>query len=272
MTSTTGPALAITPRGTLTGARTLPSETAPLVLLHAFPLDHRMWEPAAGALVDLPLLLVDLPGAGMSPVVEPTLAAAAEALADSLAAWGASRWVVAGVSMGGYVAMALARSHPDPVAGLALIDTKAAADDDAARVSRHEVARRVLAENSVGAVIGMAEALVGPSSGASRPELVAQVREWIASGDAAGIAWAEAAMASRPDSSGTLRGLRCPATVIVGDEDQLSPPAVARQMAGAIPGATLNVVAQAGHLSPVEQPEQVAAALRDLYGKALARA
>ncbi|MDR1152698.1 MAG: alpha/beta hydrolase [Bifidobacteriaceae bacterium] len=264
MTATPTPALTIIPRGTLAGSRTVPPGTTPLVLLHAFPLDHRMWEPAAAALADLPLLLVDLPGAGMSPTTEPTVGAAAQALAGSLAAWGASRWTVAGVSMGGYVAMALARSHPGALAGVALIDTKAVPDDDATRASRHEIARRVLAEDSVDAVIGMAEALVGASSRATRPDLVAEVRRWIASGDAAGIAWAEAAMASRPDSRGTLRDLRCPAAVIVGEEDQLSPPDVARQMATSLPGAVLTVVPEAGHLSPLEQPEPVAAALRRL--------
>jgi pimeloyl-ACP methyl ester carboxylesterase len=260
--------LAITARGTLTDADAIPApgpSTVPLVLLHAFPLDHRMWAPVAAALPDLPLLLVDLPGAGLSPVVAPTLAQAATEVAATLKKLRFRRFVVAGVSMGGYVAMALARSHPDALAGVALIDTKSTPDDDAAKANRLEIARRVLADDSVASLAGMADNLVGPTTKRERPEVLARVREWIAQSDPAGVAWAQTAMAGRPDSGRSLGWLRVPTAVIVGEEDQLSPPAGARAMAAAIPGAELTVIPGAGHLTPVERPDAVAAALRRLY-------
>jgi pimeloyl-ACP methyl ester carboxylesterase len=260
--------LTVTPLGTLSQAAADRAATLPLVLLHAFPLDHRMWEPVADQLVDLPLLLMDLPGAGMSPVVQPTMAAAADAVAATAQTLGYSRLVVAGVSLGGYVAMAFARAHPEALAGVGLVDTKPTADDPAARASRHDVARRVLELDSVAPVLGMAESLVGVTTRADRPAVVGQLRAWIASGDAAGVAWAQAAMAARPDSTQTLRDLRVPVAVIVGEEDQLSPPEVAREMAAAAPGVVLTVVPRAGHLSPVERPDAVAEALRNLYRRA----
>jgi pimeloyl-ACP methyl ester carboxylesterase len=259
----------MTQLGTLAGEQTPSTPTIPLVLLHAFPLDHRMWEPAAAHLRDLPIVLIDLPGAGFSPVTAPTMAAAAGASAQTLIAAGFTRWVVGGVSMGGYVTMALARSHPDALAGLALIDTKPTADDADTRAARHATARRVLVDRSVEAVAGMAETLVGATTRAERPEMVAQVREWIAGGDAGGVAWAQTAMAARPDSRGTLREMRQPVSIIVGEEDQLSPPDIAEAMARAIPHAEFTVIPGAGHLSPVEQPQAVASALRGLYAKAL---
>ncbi|MDR1426258.1 MAG: alpha/beta hydrolase [Bifidobacteriaceae bacterium] len=259
--------LSVHPRGTLSAGNFDYGRTVPLVLLHAFPLDHRMWEPVAAQLADLPVLLVDLPGAGMSPVVAPTLEAAAGELAGTLTALGYTRWAVGGCSLGGYVALALARLYPDALAGLALIDTKASADDDAVRVARHDVAREVLAAGSAASVIGMADVLVGTAARTKRPELVDEVGSWIASSTPAGLAWAEAAMASRPDSSGTLMRLSCPACVVVGEDDQFSPPGVARLMAAAIPGAVLTVVPRAGHLSPVEGPAPVAGALRALMAR-----
>jgi pimeloyl-ACP methyl ester carboxylesterase len=249
---------------------TAAADAAPaLVLLHAFPLDHRMWEPAANLLADLPLVLVDLPGAGFSPVTVPTIDAAAEALVTTLDRAGIDRWVVAGVSMGGYVAMAVARLYPGRLAGLALIDTKPQADDAGARAARHDLARRVLAAGSAEPVLGMADTLLGPATRAAQPDLVDQVRSWIASGDSAGIAWAATAMAARPDATGTLGGLRVPTAVIVGEDDSFSPPAVARAMAARIPRAELTELPGVGHLSPVEAPSAVAGVLRSLHGRAI---
>jgi pimeloyl-ACP methyl ester carboxylesterase len=229
-----------------------------------------MWLPAARELADLPVLLADLPGAGLSGLTPPSLTAAAEALADTLTAAGHPRWIIAGVSMGGYVAMAMARTCPDSLAGLALIDTKPNADDDVARQSRLALARRVLRERSVEPVVAMASGLVGPTTRSQRPQLVSTIAAWIADQDPAGVAWAQTAMAARPDSTETIKALGVPVSVIVGEEDQLSPPPVAEQMASWIPQADLTVIPEAGHLSPLERPAEVAAALRALHARSAA--
>ncbi|MDR3202626.1 MAG: alpha/beta hydrolase [Bifidobacteriaceae bacterium] len=245
--------------------------TVPLVLIHGFPVDHRMWEPVAELLADLPVLLVDLPGAGESPVAEPTIAAAARALLDSLAAAGSERAVLAGMSMGGYVALAAWRARPSALAGLGLVDTRANADNPATRVQRHAVARRVLSEGTPDAVAPMAEALVSAATRTERPELVDRIRGWIAQSVPAGIAWAEAAMAGRPDATPWLGSVGVPSAVIVGEDDSQSPPAVARAMAAALPDAELTQVPRAGHMSAVEEPVAVAGALRALHARATAR-
>ncbi|MDR0432374.1 MAG: alpha/beta hydrolase [Bifidobacteriaceae bacterium] len=259
--------LKVLPRGSLAGGGTVAPDQPVLVLLHAFPLDHRMWCPVADLLSDLPVCLFDLPGEGLAQGLEPSLDAAAQAITDALTAWGAARWVVGGVSMGGYVAMAMARQNPAGLAGLALIDTKPDPDDAATKQARNLTAREVLAAGSPGPVLGMAEKVLGSTTRASRRDLVDQVRSWIADGDPEAIAWAQAAMASRGDSTQTLRQLRVPASVIVGEQDRLSPPEVAERMAQLIPGADLTVVPNAGHLSPVENPQAIAQALRDLYSR-----
>jgi len=250
--------------------RTGPEDGVPLVLLHAFPLDRAMWHEAAGLLApavpSTPLLLVDLPGLGESPVPDgvPDLAISADAVAAVLDAAGARRAVLAGVSMGGYVAMAFARRHGERLAGLALIDTKATADGEEARANRERVAQAVTGEAGTTVLLPMLEALLGQTTRATLPDVVARVRQAVLAARPEGVAWSQRAMATRPDSLELLGTLRVPAVVVVGEEDTLSPPADARAMADALPDAVLTVVPAAGHLAALEAAPSVAAALAAL--------
>nr|WP_129338480.1 alpha/beta fold hydrolase [Cellulomonas endophytica] len=258
---------------------------APLVLLHAFPLDHRMWRDAAAALVGTgPVLAADLPGAGL-PVAQPgpdVAAAALEDAADDLARalregplGTGGPVVVAGISLGGYVALALLERHPDLVAGLALLDTRSTADPDAARQRRLVVAEEVLAEGHAGPVVGMADDLLGPTTRRERPDLVDQVRRWIGDQPATGVAWAQRAMAARPDRTAALAAFGGPVLVLRGDEDALSGPDAAGHLVAAVADRRRvehGVVPGAGHLSALERPEAVAAALARLRERVAAGA
>jgi len=123
----------------------------PLVLLHAFPLHAAMWDDLLDSLAG-PVLVVDLPGLGNSPVPdgEPDLAVSADAVVAAMDGEGIGRAVIAGVSMGGYVAMAIARRHPARLAGIGLIDTKASADGEEARTNRERIARAVTGDAGTG--------------------------------------------------------------------------------------------------------------------------
>lgn len=245
----------------------------PLVLLHGFPLDHRMWDDVVDLLPgDRTVLALDLPGLGASPSGEdvadafgapatPSLEIVSDAVAATLRAAGVERAVVAGLSMGGYVAMALVERHPDLVAGLGLLDTKSTADDDAARANRLRIADTVLAEGEVDAVLGMRRTLLGETSQALRPDLVERLELWIRSQGPAGVAWSQRAMAARPDRTQVLAGFGGPALVLVGAEDEVTPLVAARHLEAALPAAELVVVPRAGHMSSIESPEPVAAAL-----------
>ncbi len=245
----------------------------PLVLLHAFPLERSMWREVAALLAtaapSTPLILLDLPGLGRSPMPDgvPDLAVSADGVAAVLDAAGADRAVLAGVSMGGYVAMAFARRHQDRLAALALIDTKAGADGEAARANRERVAQAVLGEAGASVLEPMLEGLLGATTRASRPDVVARVREAVLAARPEGVAWSQRAMASRPDSVEVLRALRIPTAVVVGEGDTLSPLPDAEAMAEAMPGATLTVVPRAGHLAALEDPPSVAAALAALLSR-----
>lgn len=250
-----------------------PGTGLPLVLLHAFPLDARMWTDVAAAIPDgVPVLALDLPGLGAAqgvPLPAPALEASADAVAAVLALDGQHRAVVAGLSMGGYVALALVERHPELVAGLGLLDTKATADTDDARANRLRVADAVETSCTVDEVRPMATDLVGAA--ARDRGVPARVEEWIAVQPPAGVAWSQRAMAARPDRTAVLSGYDGPALVLVGEEDGPTPPAEARRSA-ALLGVTPVVVPAAGHLTAVEDPAAVAAALADLHARSVAAA
>lgn len=239
----------------------------PVVLLHGFPLDHRMWDAVAAAIpagravhaVDLlgtPGRADDLPG--------PALEASADDVATTLRAAGIERAVIAGLSMGGYVALALLERHPGLVAGLALVDTKSTADAPEAHANRLRIAGEVDATGTVDAVRPMASSLVGETTRAAGPEIADEVGRWIDQQEPVGVAWSQRAMAARPDRSEVLGAYRGPVLVVVGDEDTVTPVEAAEHLVATASEARLVVIPHAGHLSAVEQPAAVAAAIADL--------
>ncbi|GAA1989848.1 alpha/beta fold hydrolase [Isoptericola halotolerans] len=242
----------------------------PLVLLHGFPLDHRMWAAMVDELPPGPrIVAVDLPGHGHSDLghLPPSLDAAADLVHTTLRGQGEGHAVVVGLSMGGYVALALAERHPEFVRGLGLVDTKSTADDDEVREVRQQVAAAVTSSQNLDAVIGMAAKLLGPTSERERRVHYPAVYEWIRSQSVAGVAWAQRAMAARPDRTAVLRSFTGPVAVVVGDEDRITPEEDAQHMVDAAVDATLTVVPGAAHLSALEEPAVVAKALVDLYGR-----
>ncbi len=259
-----------------------PAEGLPLVLLHAFPLDSRMWDAVVADLTGrddpVPVVTVDAPGFGRSPRARdlarrlgcpdaPSLRTYAAAVEDVLAAEGIDRAVVAGLSMGGYVALALAERHRDLLAGIGLLDTKATADGEDARATRLRVADQATGPLGARAVAPMIDTVLSPATPENQPDVVRTVRGWLEEAPPHGIAWAQRAMAGRPDRVAALSGLDVPGLVLRGADDVSSSQEDAETMAGALADAEVVVVDRAGHLSAVEQPEVVAEALRALHAR-----
>ncbi|MBI1376203.1 MAG: alpha/beta fold hydrolase [Frankiales bacterium] len=241
-----------------------------VVLLHAFPLDSRLWEDVVDPLADAGWAVVvpDLRGFGESaygeegPEDEPSLGAMAHDVLGILDRVGVSNAVVAGISLGGYVAMELLRQDPSRVAGLALIDTKGTADTEQARANRLTVAEQVLAAGSTEALArAMLPTLLGATTHATRPGVVERVRGWILDADPRAVAWTQRAMAARPDSLADLASLAAPSLVLWGEEDETSSRAEQDLMVASLRDARLVTVPGAGHLTVVEDPAAVSAAL-----------
>ncbi|WP_154795097.1 alpha/beta fold hydrolase [Occultella kanbiaonis] len=239
----------------------------PLVLLHGFPLDSRMWSYVITSLPLVPVVAVDAPGFGASSALpDGGLEAFADAVAAGLADVGVTRAVVAGLSMGGYVALALAERHPDLLAGLALLDTKASADDEAGRAKRLDVARAARGADGAAAVAPMLATVLGETTHAQRPEVVEEVRGWLAQAPPSAISWAQESMAVRPDRHPVLEDLRergVAGLVLRGAEDVMASAQDHERMARAL-GVDVVQVPASGHLSAVETPQPVAHALAEL--------
>ncbi|GAB2617920.1 alpha/beta fold hydrolase [Pseudactinotalea suaedae] len=250
---------------------TEPVTAVPLVLLHAFPLDSRMWQPVAERLPDeVPVVLVDAPGFGGTTAGAPGLEELAVEVVSAVRALGVEQAVVAGLSMGGYVAMAIADAAPGLLAGIGLLSTKASADPEPARAARLEMVTAIeRGEREV--ALGMLDKLLGETTRETRSAVVEELREQLREAPLAGLVWAQRSMAERPDRIAALAALPdgLPALVLRGAEDVLMAPEDAEAMAEAL-GVEVVEVAGAGHLTAIEDPDAVATALTDLYRRATA--
>jgi len=161
------------------------------------------------------------------------------------------RAVIAGFSMGGYIAMQLLRDVPQRFAALILIDTRETTDTDEGRAARHRQIDDVRANGTKSVVDAMLPKMVVHES------LLAPVRKIMESASAEWVIAALTAMATRPDSADTLRGANIPALVFVGDKDPITPPSDAERMVAMMRDAELAPIAGAAHLANYERPDQV---------------
>jgi pimeloyl-ACP methyl ester carboxylesterase len=245
----------------------------PFLLIHGFPLDRSMWRGQIDGLApNARVVALDLPGFGASaPAVDGSRAFTMDAMAEHVIsvadALGFDRFILGGLSMGGYVALALLRRYRARVLGLALLDTRAEADAPETRRSRLEDAERALAEGTGFLIDPTVARLLSPRTVAERPDLRNGVELMVRRTSAAGVASAQRGIAERRDARAELAKIDVPALVVVGADDVITPPPGARAMAQAIRGAQLAVIPNAGHMSPFEQPEATNVALRKLIRK-----
>ena len=230
-----------------------------LLLLHAWPIDARMWERQLAAVPgDLPVAAPHLPGFGDSEAADDvmTMRAAAERALAAMGERGIDRAVVCGLSMGGYVAFEVWRRARERVAGLVLANTRAVADPPEAAAARRALAERLRSEGNV-----LAEEPPALLSDGAPEELRARVRGWIEDQSPEAIAAALLGMAERPDSTPDLATIRVPTLVLTSTEDRMIAPEVSAEMAGLIPQGRLQTIEGVGHLSNLEAPEAFDAAL-----------
>lgn len=235
----------------------------PVVLLHAFPLDGRMWEEQARELARQKRVIVpDLPGFGQSAEAPASsLDQMADEVARLLDGLGIERVTLAGLSMGGYAALAFARRHKARLMRLGLCDTRSVPDTPEGKKTRDDNIALVEREG-VGAVVErMLPALL---SSAAPLETRERVRAIGSSQAPAGVKAALAAMRDRPDATPLLAELDIPALVLVGADDAISPPAEAQAIAARLPRGELEVIPGAGRLSNLEKPAAFTAALARL--------
>lgn len=244
------------------------AQLPPVLLLHALPLDARMWRGPHQALLAAGHRVIAHNQRGFGGVglggAPPDLAVVADDVAAELDRQAVESAVVAGCSMGVYVALALLRRHPARVRALALLSGRATADSPQAAAERRAFADVILDPVAGPALVERSSALLlGATTRAGTPSLGEEVLSWARGADPAAVAWAQRAIAARPDSQEALRESRVPVLVAAGAEDTLAPPAEQQRMAVATPGARCVTVPRAGHLLPLEAPATVSGLLTD---------
>ncbi len=245
------------------------------LLLHAFPLSADQWLPQ---LHRVPpgwrVIAPDIRGfRGMGQahqdvgLDEATMASHAADVLQLLSHLDVDRAVIGGLSMGGYVTLAVARAAASRLDGIILADTKAGADDEKGRAGRDAMIAKVREQGVTAVAEAMVPKLLGETSQREQPDLVDALKTIIFRNTPEAVISALGAMKTRPDSQSLLAELSCPALVICGAEDVLTPPAESEAMVAALPNATLVMLPGVGHLSNLEAPLAFNQALTDFLGR-----
>lgn len=245
------------------------------ILLHAFPLSADQWLPQ---LHRVPpgwrFVAPDVRGfRGVGQAYQDvgldtaTMASHAADVLQLMNHLDVDRAVVGGLSMGGYIALGVARASAGRLDGLVLADTKATADTDEGRAGRDAMIAKVQTEGVAAIADAMLPKLLGATTQRDQPDLIEAVRTIILRNTPEAVASALGAMKTRPDSASMLAGLTCPALVVCGEEDVLTPRADSEAMVAALPSATGVFIPQAGHLSNLEAPVAFNQALTEFLSR-----
>jgi len=232
-----------------------------VVFVHGFPFRASMWAAQIPVAVEAGRRAVapDLPGFGASAVPADRSAYSIDGYADLVAALvgdlGLGPVMLVGLSMGGYVALAVARRHPEVLAGLVLADTRADPDTAEGRQTRSDQQALVAERGDVTPLVdGLLDRVLAEGS-PRHAEVRARLGDMMRSTPPAGWIGALEAMKGRSDQTDLLPSITVPTLVVVGESDAIVPLDVAEVMAKAIPGARLEVVPDAGHVANLENPE-----------------
>ena len=239
----------------------------PVVFLHGFPHDRSLWSHQRVALASrIRCIVPDLRGFGESTGVAHDIDAYADDVVRLLDHLEIEDAVVCGLSMGGYIAMALWRRNPSRVRGLVLCDTRAGADSAEQRAARNETIEKVRRDGVTVLADLQLGKMVGQDTHANRPDVVESMRAMMSRQSVSAVTGALQALRDRPDSRETIGSITVPTLVIVGEDDTLTPPSEAEAMIALLPaaaGARLERIAGAGHVSCFERPAAVTHALAD---------
>lgn len=240
----------------------------PLVLVHGFPVDWRMWEAQISELSGhWRVIAPDLLGFGRSWSDQPfTMESQADAIHSMLRELNALPCALGGLSMGGYIALAYVRKYPEDLRGLMLVDTKAERDNPQQREGRDKMIELVRTSGSRAVAEQMLPNMLAEDTPRARPAVAASLRAMMEACPPRTIENALTAMRERPDQSPHLSSIAVPTLIIVGDADSITPVSVAQSMQKQIPGARLSTIKGAGHMSPMEQPAQVNQAMSRFLG------
>lgn len=237
----------------------------PVVLVHGFPLDGRIWAGQIKHLAERYRVIVpDLHGFGDSRAADPSsMQSMACDMHELCAQLNALPAAVGGLSMGGYVAMQWYRDYRADIAALMLLDTRAQADTLQGKAGRDQMVKLVEAQGAGAVADALMEKMLAPENFLANGEVARQLHQIMASQSVDAIRWSLVAMRDRLDSGALLASISCPTLLLFGQYDAITPPSTGEQLQSVIAGSQLQVIADAGHITTMEKPDEVAQTLRD---------
>ena len=242
-----------------------------LLLIHGFPLNRQMWQPQLSPLAKAGYRVIapDLRGFGGSEASAGgySMDGFADDLIALLDALQIRRAVVGGMSMGGYILMNLLERHPERIAAACFIATRSSADDEAGRERRSAMAAEAERLGANPIIKIFAELLFAPQSAQTRPELIARVTSWMRDTHPRALAGGLLAMKDRKDYTPLLPGFAHPSLVIAGAEDRAASPGAVELLTAGLPCCQSRIIAAAGHMVNMEQPEAFNGALLQLLNR-----
>ena len=221
----------------------------PLILVPGLGCSARLYSPQLDALWRF----------GPITVADHTRDETMDAIATRILRDAPPRFALAGLSMGGFISLAMMRLAPECIDRLALLDTNARADVPERTAERERFIALVQRGRFAEVNAALTPRYLHPNHRGERfVKLVEQMADDVG---VEGFIRQQRAIMGRPDSRSMLPGIKCPTLVLVGDSDAATPPELSKEMADAIPGAKLVIVKECGHLSTIEQPAAVNAAM-----------
>lgn len=235
-----------------------PRTGLPVLFIHGFPFNKEMWKPQVDTLKnDCYVITYDVRGHGASDVGDGqyTVELLVDDLIGLLDHLKLSAVVVAGLSMGGYIALRAIERHPERFRGLILCDTRSEADGNDGKIKRANQAKTVKLEGIKKFAEPFLKGVFYEKTFQDKPETITIIREVIERTSPIAVAGILLALAARTDSTPSLYNIKVPTLILVGQHDALTPPSAAQAMRERIPRAEIHIVPKAGHLSNLENPE-----------------
>lgn len=236
-----------------------PRTGIPVVLVHGFPFSKEMWQPQVHALkASNYVITYDVRGHGESGIGDGqyTIEFFVDDLMALLDHLRVGKVVIAGLSMGGYIALRATERHPDRFRALILCDTRSEADGNEGKIKRAQQAGIVKRDGMKSFANTFVPALFYKKTEQENPAVVELIRSIVERASPLAVAGTLTALAARTDTTAALYNITIPALILVGQHDTLTPPSASEAMKQKLPNARLNILPRSGHLSNLENPEE----------------
>jgi 3-oxoadipate enol-lactonase len=227
----------------------------PIIFIHGFPFNHKMWEPQIQHLPnDIHAIVYDVRGHGSSDVGDGQFTI--ELFTDDLIALldhlSLDKAVLCGLSMGGYIALRAVEKYPDRISGLVLCDTKSESDTDEAKVKRTVTMNKVKVSGVKYFADDFVTSIFCENTFRHNPATIGFIKKIICENSPLGICGTLLALASRTNTTLTLPSISVPTCIITGEQDKLTPPSVMQAIHAAIKNSEIHILSDAGHMTNLE--------------------